>query len=118
MPPIVRHDKREAATQRLRGLQGMVDKLLRVVNDLQAEIETIHVELGLANEAQLGQRDQCIVMHYREGEATGHPLDECSAECPNDEVGQLINDLVNNAAPDASDPENSEPETSDLDEGS
>jgi hypothetical protein len=79
--PIVRTDKRQNAIKLLAELRNQVRGLLTQGDALQAIIEALELELGLGNEGQQATRDQLMVLHYKEGDDTGHPLDECTDEC-------------------------------------
>jgi hypothetical protein len=79
--PIVRTDKRQNAIKLLAEIRNQTRGLLTQADALQATSEALELELGLGNEGQQASRDQLLVLHYKEGDDTGHPLDECTEEC-------------------------------------
>lgn len=79
--PIVRGDKRKTALQLLAEVRAQLRGLLTQADALQATIEGLELELGLANEGEQSTRDQLLVLHYPKGDDTGHCLDDCTDEC-------------------------------------
>jgi hypothetical protein len=79
--PIVRTDKRQNAIKMLAEVRNQIRGLLTQADALQATTEALELELGLGNEGNQATRDQLLVLHYKEGDDTGHPLDECTEEC-------------------------------------
>jgi hypothetical protein len=79
--PIVRTDKRQNAIKMLAEVRNQIRGLLTQADALQATTEALELELGLGNEGIQATRDQLLVLHYKEGDDTGHPLDECTEEC-------------------------------------
>jgi len=87
---IVRPDKRPQAIALVQEARTQLDGVLRQVDGLQATIESLELELGLASEKQQSQRAQCMVMHYAQGDDSGHTLDECTEDCA---ASELIEEL-------------------------
>ncbi len=79
--PIVRSDKRDRAIKLVGDTRAQLREILTHANELQATIEALELELGLANEGEQAGRDQMLVLHYPKGSDTGHTLDECGDEC-------------------------------------
>jgi len=82
---IVRAEKRPVAIARLAEIRVMMRGALTQIDALQAEVEALEIDLGLANEGEQSNRDQCMVIHCRNGEEVGHCLDECTEECAAEE---------------------------------
>ena len=78
---IVRNDKRPEALKLTGELNTQIGGLLLQANALQASLEALEVELGLASEGDQATRDQYMVTHYRKGDEVGHPVAECTDEC-------------------------------------
>jgi hypothetical protein len=83
---IVRTDKRPVALQLANDLRDGIMEGLRHFDGLQAGLESLELELGLATEGEQAQRAAYLVLHYPKGSDTGHTLDECSEGCSMDEV--------------------------------
>ncbi len=79
--PIVKTEKRKLAIRLLEEIHAQLRGLLTQADALQATTEALEIELGLTNEGEQATRDQLLVLHYRKGDDTGHPLDECTDEC-------------------------------------
>lgn len=87
---IVRPDKRQAAINTLAEIRMQLRGLMTQCDALQAHTETLELDLGLANEGEQANRDQCMVLHYPKGDDTGHPLDECTEACIAEESLNLL----------------------------
>lgn len=87
---IVRNDKRPQALALYQEIRAQIDGLLRQVDALQATCESLELELGLASEKDQAERAQCMVLHYPQGDETGHSLDECTDDCA---TAELIEEL-------------------------
>jgi hypothetical protein len=87
---IVRQDKRPQAIQLLQEARTQLDGLLRQADAMQATLESLELDLGLASEKQQAERAQCMVMHYPQGAEVGHTLDECTEDCA---ASELIEEL-------------------------
>lgn len=78
---IVRSDKRPEAKKLIAEVTTQVGGLLMQADALQATVEALEVELGLATEGEQATRDQYMVTHYRKGDEVGHPIAECTDDC-------------------------------------
>lgn len=89
---IVRSDKRPEALKLLGEVTTQIGGLLMQADALQATVEALEVELGLASEGTQATRDQYMVTHYRKGDEVGHPLSDCNDECAAGEIldGELV----------------------------
>ena len=87
---IVRQDKRPQAIALLQEARTQLDGLLRQADALQATLESLELDLGLASEKQQSERAQCMVLHYPQGADTGHTLDDCTEDCA---ASELIEEL-------------------------
>lgn len=108
---IVRPDKRKAAIEHVAELNAQLRGLLATADALQATIESLEVELGLANEGEQASRDQFMVMHYRRNEDTGHLLSECSEKCAEDDSMKAVGEGDD-------EPEKDKPSQDDIGDGS
>lgn len=83
---IVRTDKRPGALQLVKDMRSNIEGGMRQLDSMQAALESLELELGLATEGEQASRACYMVMHYPEGSDTGHSLDECTDDCAADEV--------------------------------
>ena len=83
---IVRTDKRPGALQLVKDMRSNIEGGMRQLDSMQAALESLELELGLATEGEQASRASYMVMHYPEGSDTGHSLDECTDDCAADEV--------------------------------
>lgn len=102
---IVRQDKRPQAIASLAEVRRQLRGVLHTVDALQAQIEAIELDLGLANEGEQAQRDQCMVLHYPAGSDVGHVLSDCTEACvtaedASEEAGRIIDSLEGPGADD------------------
>jgi hypothetical protein len=87
---IVKTEKRGIALKLVKDLRVSVEAVMRQADGLQATLESLELELGLANEGEQANRDSHLVLHYPEGSEVGHTLDECTDDC---EADAVINEL-------------------------
>lgn len=83
---IVRTDKRPGALQLVKDLRSNIEGAMGQLDSLQAGLESLELELGLATEGEQANRACYMVLHYPKGSDTGHTLDECTDECAADSV--------------------------------
>ena len=104
---IVRSDKREKVIESFQEIREQIKGLLVQADALQAQMEELEIDLGLSNEKEQAGRDQCMVTHYPANDDTGHPLDECTAECgvesPLADLGESANNNADDNNEDGSD---------------
>jgi hypothetical protein len=98
---IVKAERRQGAIELLSEIRIQMRGLLTQADALQATIEGLELQLGLTTEQEQTTRDQLIVLHCREGEETGHSLDECDDKCA--AVESL--DMLGESGPDTPEPE-------------
>src|SRR5512136_1522209 len=89
---IVRTDKRPAALQALKDLRSNIEGAMGQLDSLQAGLETLELELGLASEGEQAGRACYMVLHYPKGSDVGHTLDECTDDCAADSVLEALED--------------------------
>lgn len=78
---IVRNDRRDAALASVRELREGLQVCMRQLDSMQASLQDAELTLGLATEGEQAKRGDYLVMHYPEGAAVGHTLDECTDDC-------------------------------------
>lgn len=83
---IVRTDKRPGALQLVKDFRSNLEGGMGLLDSLQAGLESLELELGLATEREQATRACYMVLHYPKGSDTGHTLDECTDECAADSV--------------------------------
>lgn len=86
-------DKHNAAKNLLAECRLHARGLLSLVDAIQAATDELERELGLADEKIQSERDQYLVLHYREKDTIGHPLSQCDESCDGDDIiSQLTNE--------------------------
>lgn len=100
--PIVRPDRRTVAIETLEEIRIQLRSLLSQADGLQASIECLEIDLGLANEGEQAARDQLLVMHYPKGKDIGHTLDECTEECAASDALEDLGEDETEGKPEAS----------------
>jgi hypothetical protein len=89
---IVRTDKRPGALQLVKELRSNIEGSMGQLDSLQAGLESLELELGLATEGEQATRACYMVLHYPKGSDTGHTLDECTDDCAADSVLEDLED--------------------------
>ncbi len=89
---IVRTDKRPGALALVKDLRSNIESTMGQLDSMQAELESLELELGLATEGEQAKRACYMVLHYPEGADVGHTLDECTDDCAADSVLEALED--------------------------